>query len=104
MFLYFIALMLISLIEGRIRLDMQARQIDKLPMRPAGMQTKNPTWRTIKDSFHGVHLATIEQSGQVVHTALKGLSALRRCILELLRVPITTYTRLRDGWWMFALE
>ena len=104
MFLYFIALMLISLIERRIRLDMQTRQIDKLPMRPAGMQTKNPTWRTIKDSFHGVHLATIEQSGQVVHAALKGLSALRRCILELLRVPITTYTRLRDGWWMFALE
>ncbi len=103
MFLYFIALMLISLIERRIRLDMQANNIDRLPMRPAGMQTKTPTWRTIKDSFHGVHLATIEQSGKVVHSALKGLSALRQCILELLRVPITTYTRLRDGWWMFAL-
>jgi transposase len=104
MFLYFIALMLISLIERRIRLDMQAQQIDKLPMRPAGMQTKNPTWRTIKDSFHGVHLATVEQSGKVVHAALKGLSELRRRILELLRVPLTIYTRLCDRWWMFALE
>ena len=53
MFLYFIALMLISLIERRIRLEMQARNIDSLPMRPAGMLTKKPTWRTIKDSFHG---------------------------------------------------
>ena len=104
MFLYFIALMLISLIERRIRLEMQAQNIDSLPMRPAGMLTKNPTWRTIKDSFHAVHLATIEQSGKVIHTALKGLSALRQRILALLRVPLTTYTRLCDGWWMFALE
>ena len=83
--------------------DMQARNIDSLPMRPAGMQTKAPTWRTIRDSFHGVHLATIEQSGKVVHSALKGMNALRPCILELLRVLITTYTRLRDGWWVFKI-
>ena len=104
MFLYFIALMLVSLIERRIRLEMHAQKIDSLPMRPAGMHTKKPTWRTIVDSFHGVHLATIEQSGKIIHTALKGLSALRRRILALLKVPITTYTRLCDRWWVFAIE
>jgi len=104
MFLYFIALMLVSLIERRIRLEMQEREIDSLPMRPAGMHTKKPTWRTIVDSFHGVHLATIEQSGKIIHTALKGLSALRRRILALLKVPITTYTRLCDRWWVYAIE
>jgi transposase len=104
MFLYFIALMLVSLIERRIRLEMQEQKIDSLPMRPAGMHTKKPTWRTIVDSFHGVHLATIEQSGKIIHTALKGLSTLRRRILALLKVPITTYTRLCDRWWVFAIE
>jgi transposase len=104
MFLYFIALMLVSLIERRIRLEMHAQKIDSLPMRPAGMHTKKPTWRTIVDSFHGVHLATIEQSGKIIHTALKGLSALRRRILALLKVPITTYTRLCDRWWVYAIE
>jgi len=104
MFLYFIALMLVSLIERRIRLEMQEQKIDSLPMRPAGMHTKKPTWRTIIDSFHGVHLATIEQSGKVIHTALKGLNALRRRILALLKVPITTYTRLCDRWWVYAIE
>jgi transposase len=104
MFLYFIALMLVSLIERRIRLEMQEREIDSLPMRPAGMHTKKPTWRTIVDSFHGVHLATIEQSGKILHTALKGLSALRRRILALLKVPITIYTKLCDRWWVFAIE
>jgi transposase len=104
MFLYFIALMLVSLIERRIRLEMQACNLDSLPMRPAGMHTKRPTWRTIVDSFHGVHLATIEQSGEIIHTALKGLDALRQRILALLKVPVTIYTTLRDRWWMFALE
>ena len=104
MFLYFIALMLVSLIERRIRLEMQEQKIDSLPMRPAGMHTKKPTWRTIVDSFHGVHLATIEQSGKIIHTALKGLSTLRRRILALLKVPATIYTRLCDRWWVFAIE
>ncbi len=102
--LYVIALMLISLIERRIRLQMQEQQIERLPLRPAGMQTKKPTWRTIMDSFHGVHLATIERSGKVVQTTLKGLSDLRKQVLELLQVPITTYADLGDGWWQFALE
>jgi transposase len=104
LFLYFIALMLVSLIERRIRREMRACNIDSLPMRPAGMHTKKPTWRTIVDSFHGVYLATIEQAGKTIHTALKGLSPLRQQILALLKVPTTIYTRLRDRWWLFALE
>jgi transposase len=104
MFLYFIALMLVSLIERRMRREMQEQHIERLPLRPAGMQTKKPTWRTIMESFHGVHLATIERSGKLIQTALKGMSELRRQILALLKVPVTIYTSLCDGWWMFALE
>ena len=104
MFLYFIALMLVSLIERRMRLEMQEQHIESLPLRPAGMQTKKPTWRTIMDSFHGVHLTITERSGKVIQAALKGLSELRRQILTLLKVPITIYTRLCDGWWMFEIE
>jgi len=103
MFLYFVSLMLVSLIERRIRLQMRERNIDKLPMRPAGMYTKKPTWRTIMDSFAGVHLAALVQSGKIVQTTLKGMSALRQQILDLLKVPIRTYTRLRDGWWRIAI-
>ena len=56
LFLYFVALMLVSLIERRIRRQMQEQRIDKLPLRPVGMYTKKPTWRTSMDSFAGVHL------------------------------------------------
>lgn len=104
MLLYFVALMLVSLIERRIRLEMAKQQIERLPMRPAGMHTTQPTWRTIMDTFHGVHLASIERSGKVIQTTLKGLRDLHQQILRLLKVPITVYTSLRDAWWMFALE
>ncbi len=49
-------------------------------------------------------IATIERFGKVIQTALKGMSELRRQILALLKVPVTIYTTLSDGWWMFALE
>ncbi len=101
MFLYFIALMLVSLIERRIRLEMQERNIDSLPMRPAGMHTKKPTWRTIRDTFHAVHLVSVEHSSKIIHTGLKGLSELRRRILDLLKVPVAVYTGLCDRWWIF---
>lgn len=60
---HFIALMLVSLIERGMRMEMQEQHIERLPLRPAGMPTKKPTWRTIMESFHGVHLATIERFG-----------------------------------------
>ena len=102
MFLYFIALMLVSLIERRIRLEMQEQQVESLPMRPDRSHTAKPTWRTIKDTFDGIHLATIECSGKVIHRAVKGLDTLQRQILWLLKVPIIVYTKLRDQWWVFT--
>lgn len=101
MFLYFVSLMLVSLIERRIRSTMQEQKIENLPIGPAGMYKKKPTWRTIMDTFAQIHLAMIEQSGQVVHTSLKGLDALRQHVLTLLKVPISTYTKLNDEWWIF---
>ena len=105
MFLYFIALMLVSLIERRIRLEMQEQKIDSLPMRPCRhAHEKTQPGERLSTPFTESIWATIEQSGKILHTALKGLSTLRRRILALLKVPITIYTRLCDGWWMFAIE
>jgi transposase len=104
MFLDFIALMLVSLIERRIRLEMQQQQIKSLPMRPDGSHTEKPTWRTLRDTFDDLYLVSIEQASEVIHKALKGLNTLRRQILKLLQVPITVYTTLRDQWWVFATE
>jgi len=95
LYLYFVALMLVSLIERRIRAEMQKHQIISLPIGPAGMHKKKPTWRTVMDTFDGIHLAMVEACGQVTHTALKGIDELRRRVLALLHVPIATYKKPR---------
>jgi len=104
MFLYFIALMLVSLIERRMRREMQEQQIKSLPMRPDGSHTNKPTWRTIKDTFDDVHLVLVKHSNEIIHRAVKGVDGLRQQILKLLKVPNSIYTGLGDRWWVFALE
>ena len=39
-----VALMILSLIERNIRLNMADQNIEKLPILPQGMNTKTPTW------------------------------------------------------------
>jgi len=104
MFLYFIALMLVSLIERRMRREMQEQQIQSLPMRPDGSHTDKPTWRTIKDTFAQIHLVFVKRSGEIIHRAVKGLDRLRQQILKLLKVPNLIYTGLCDQWWIFGSE
>jgi len=102
MFLYFIALMLVSLIERRLRRGMKEENTASLPLRPDRSHTKKPTWRTIRDTMEGIHLIRIEQSGRVIQQQVKGLDKLRRNILKLLKVPIEAYTHLSDRWWEFV--
>ncbi len=102
MFLYFIALMIVSLIERRIRREMQDQEIVSLPLRPDRSHTKRPTWRTIRDTLDGIHLSTIEDAGKVIQERLKGLNKLCREVLRLLKIPIEVYTALRDQWWVFT--
>ena len=104
MFLYFIALMLVSLIERRMRREMQEQQIERLPMRPDGSHTDKPTWRTIKDTFAQIYLVFVKRSSEIIHRAVKGLDRLRQQILKLLKVPNSIYTRLCDRWWVFGFE
>jgi len=102
MFLYFIALMLVSLNERRLRRRMKEENTASLPLRPDRSHTKKPTWRTIRDTMEGIHLTRIEQSGRVIQQQVKGLDKLRQNILKLLKVPIEAYTHLNDRWWEFV--
>ena len=54
LFLYFMALMIVSLLERKIRRNMVQEQIAKLPLLPQGMQSKKPT--TSMPTPNRVHL------------------------------------------------
>ena len=100
-FLYFIALMIVSLMERNIRKNMAEEKVEKLPILPNGMNTKKPTWNNLNYFFERVHLALIEKQSQAVQTILKGVTTLHKTVLKLMGVPPSVYTTIKDHWWLF---
>jgi transposase len=101
LFLYFVALMIVSLIERKIRMNMAKANIEKLPILPQAMNSKKPTWNNIKYFFRNVHYSEIIQDGVCIQSMVKGLSDLHKQINRLLDVPSSVYKNLQPSWWQF---
>jgi transposase len=101
MLLYFVSLMIVSLIERNIRMNMEKERIEKLPILPQGMNTKKPTWNNLRYFFRNIHLSLILKGNIPIQASLKGLSDLHKKICELIEVPCSAYQNLQDGWWLF---
>ena len=101
LFLYFVALMIVSLIERKIRMNMAKTDIEKLPILPQAMNSKKPTWNNIRYFFRNVHYSEIIQDGLCIQSMVKGLSALHKQINRLLDVPDSVYQNLQPSWWQF---
>jgi len=101
LFLYFVALMIVSLIERKVRMNMARENIEKLPILPQGMNSKKPTWNNIRYFFRNVHYSEIIRNDTCIQAMVKGLSALHEQINWLLEVPDSVYKNLQDSWWQF---
>jgi len=101
LFLYFLALMIVSLIERKIRMNMEKEIIEKLSILPQRMNTNKPTWNNIRYFFRDVHFSEILQKGVCLQATVKGVSELHDKVLQLLEVPARTYINLKDNWWQF---
>lgn len=102
MLLYFVALMIVSLIERNIRKNMENKKIKKLPILPQGMTTKKPTWNNIRYFFRNIHLSVILKDMVPIQSAVQGVSEVHKKICELIEVPCSAYQNLKDGWWLFS--
>jgi len=91
MFLYFAALMVISLMERAIRKKMAYESIENLPILPQKMKTERPTWNNIRYLFRNVHLSLIFIKDRVVKRTLKGFQDIHAEVLRLLGVPPSVY-------------
>jgi len=87
---YFIALALVSLIERQVRLAMQQRKIDSLPLLPEGRHTQTPTAARILEAFTDVCWYEFERDAEIVAFPIT-LTALQTQLLTLLDVPRTAY-------------
>lgn len=101
--LYFFALMVVSLIERNIRLNMEKEKIEKLPILPQGMNTKKPTWNNIRYFYRTVHLSLIIQDSIPIQADVQGFSDLHQKVCELMEVPCSSYRKLQGQWWLFGV-
>ena len=101
LFLYFVALMIVSLIERKIRMNMVREDIEKLPILPQGMNTKKPTWNNIRYFYENVHYAQIIRNGKRIQAVIKGVKELHQQVNRLLELPDSVYKDLQDDWWQF---
>lgn len=101
LFLYFVALMIVGLIERNIRKSMKQANIEKLPILPSKMKTGTPTWNNLTNFFRNVHLSIISRQEQILSSSVNGVTDLHGHVLKLLGVPEKVYSNLRDNWWQF---
>jgi transposase len=90
MFLYIIALMIISLIERKIRHNMKKEKIDTVPILPEKRKTATPTWAAIAYFFRNIQIAVVKNKG-IIQATLKGLNKVHEIVLSLLEVPKAAY-------------
>jgi len=95
-FLYFVALMVISLMERAVRKQMAEESIESLAILPQKMKTDTPTWNNLRYLFRSVHLSQIFVKDHMVKQTLKGLHEIHIEVLRLLGVPASAYLDLSD--------
>jgi transposase len=96
LFLYFFALMIVSLIERNIRLNMEKQKIEKLSILPQRMNTKKPTWNNIRYFCRDIHLSLIIKDKITIQADVQGFSDLHKRVCELAEVPCSVYKILHD--------
>jgi hypothetical protein len=101
LFLYFISLMIVSLIERKIRMNMASEKIGKLAILPQSMNTNKPTWNNIRYFYRNIHYSQIIRDGVCIQAMVQGIGALHELINRLLEIPDATYKYLQNGWWQF---
>lgn len=90
--LYFMALMVQSLLERELRQAMAAQGLPSLPLYPEGRACVRPTTRQVLDVFEPLARHTLTTSGSDdCELFATDLAPLHRQILKLLRIPLSDY-------------
>ena len=90
--IYFLALMVQSLLERELRRAMESDGVASLPLYPEGRACVRPTTRQLLDVFEPISRHTLLQAGDVFEESfLTEFSPLHRTILNLLHIPTTDF-------------
>ncbi len=91
MLVYFLSLIVQSLLERELRQAMERAQLESLPLYPEERACRCPTARKVIDLFDGIQRHELEQPGRETEVMVTELSPLQKQILELLGISATSY-------------
>jgi hypothetical protein len=84
---YFLALLVESLLERELRRAMERAGVESLPLYPEGRACRRPTARRVIDLFEDVQRHELKAKGQPVVVFTTELTRLQRQVLRLLGMP-----------------
>ena len=90
---YFLALIVQTLLERELRQAMDRAKIESLPLYPEERACRCPTARKVIDLFDGVQRHELEQPGRDTEVMVTELSPRQRQIVELLGISAKSYGR-----------
>lgn len=90
---YFLALLVESLLERELRQAMQRKEIDWLPLYPEGRACRRPTSRRVIDLFEPVQRHTLTHGKQSAEVLITELTRVQCRVLTLLGLPSKQYGR-----------
>ena len=90
---YFLALLVESLLERELRRAMESDGVETLPLYPEGRACRYPTTPRVFDVFDNLQRHRLIVEGQPAAVLVTQLSPLQRAILKLLRHVPETYGR-----------
>ncbi len=88
---YFLALLLESLLERELRQAMQRKEIESLPLYPEGRACRHPTARRMLDLFEPIQRHTLTHSKRPTKLLVTDLTRVQRRLLNLLNLPPKHY-------------
>ena len=94
LFLYFVALLVQSLIERTVRQSMKENGFESIPIYPESRECRSPTTDRILSLFENVHYHNLIRNGTIVQTFQPPLNEIQQLVLKLLDIPVEVYQKI----------
>ena len=96
LFLYFISLLVQSLIERAIRQSMKRNGFESISIYPESRKCHSPTTDRILRIFENLHYHELIGDGNVIQTFQPQLNEIQELVLKLLDIPVGVYKKTRS--------
>jgi transposase len=94
LFLYFVALLVQSIIERAVRQSMEKNGLESIPIYPESRECRSSTTDLILNIFENVHYHDLIRNGTIIQTFQPRLNEIQLLVLKSLNIPDEVYQKI----------